>query len=210
MRFEGQLKSWNAERGFGFIEPAGGGQEIFLHVSTVPTHFRPPKIGQRFTFDIELNREGKKRASNVGAPADSQSRRPGRRPATLERPDRPAAWSAASMLAIPVFVAVYIAVAMTRNVSLWFAAAYVSFSLVSLLAYAIDKSAAVAGRWRISEQSLLLLGLIGGWPGGLIAQQLLRHKSSKASFRNAFWGTVVMNIAAFVMFHLDLLPAVRQ
>jgi uncharacterized membrane protein YsdA (DUF1294 family) len=69
---------------------------------------------------------------------------------------------------------------------------------VTLVAYALDKSAAVAGRWRVSEQSLLLLGLAGGWPGGLVAQQLLRHKSSKSSFRNAFWGTVVVNVAAFV------------
>ena len=113
------------------------------------------------------------------------------------------------MLAIPVFVAVYIAVATTRSVSLWFAAAYIGLSLVSVLAYAIDKSAAVAGRWRISEQSLLLIGLTGGWPGGLIAQQLLRHKSNKASFRSTFWGTVVVNVAAFALFHLDLLPAMR-
>ena len=35
-----------------------------------------------------------------------------------------------------------------------------------------------------------------------MAQQLLRHKSSKASFRSAFWATVVVNVAAFVAFHL--------
>ena len=211
MRFEGQLRSWNAERGFGFIEPAGGGQEIFLHVSTVPTHFRPPKIGQRFTFEIESSRDGKKRAANVGVPSVLEARRPVRtdRPDLRGRAERPAPWNVASVLAIPVFVAVYIAVATTRSVSLWFAAAYVGLSLVSLLAYAIDKSAAVAGRWRISEQSLLLIGLTGGWPGGLIAQQLLRHKSNKAAFRSAFWGTVVVNVAAFVLFHLDLLPAMR-
>jgi uncharacterized membrane protein YsdA (DUF1294 family)/cold shock CspA family protein len=195
MRFSGQLRSWNAERGFGFIEPAEGGQEIFLHASAVPTQLRPPKIGQRFTFEVELNREGKKRASNVGVERAHLKRRQPRR-------DDPAPWSMASALAIPVFIAIYIAVALTRGVSIWFAAAYGALSIVCLIAYASDKSAAMAGRWRSSEKSLLLLGLVGGWPGGLLAQQLLRHKSSKASFRSAFWATVVANVTAFVLFHV--------
>jgi uncharacterized membrane protein YsdA (DUF1294 family)/cold shock CspA family protein len=195
MRFSGQLRSWNAERGFGFIEPAEGGQEIFLHASAVPTQLRPPKIGQRFTFEVELNREGKKRASNVGVERAPLKRRQPRR-------DDPAPWSMASALAIPGFIAIYIAVALTRGVSIWFAAAYGALSIVCLIAYASDKSAAMAGRWRSSEKSLLLLGLVGGWPGGLLAQQLLRHKSSKASFRSAFWATVVANVTAFVFFHV--------
>jgi cold shock CspA family protein len=127
MRFEGQLTSWDAERGFGFIEPAGGGQEIFLHVSAVPTNFRPPKLGQQFTFEVTLNREGKKRASNVGVAVARGSGR-------VTRPGRRTQWSAASALAIPVFVAVYITMAVTRGVSIWFALAYAGFSIVTLLA----------------------------------------------------------------------------
>jgi uncharacterized membrane protein YsdA (DUF1294 family) len=114
--------------------------------------------------------------------------------------------SVGSAIAIPVFVAIYVAVAVTRGVSHWFAVAYVGLSIVSLLAYALDKSAAVAGRWRTSEQSLLLLSLAGGWPGGLVAQQLLRHKSSKASFRRAFWSTAAFNVAAFVLLHTYFRP----
>lgn len=197
MRFAGHVKSWDAERGFGFIEPSGGGQEIFLHISAVPTQLRPPKIGQHFTFEVESNREGKKRATNIGV---ASAPRRGRQ----KQPNYPASWSLASALAIPGFIAIYIAVSLTHGVSIWFAAAYVGFSVVCLLAYAFDKSAAIAGRWRSSESSLLLLGLVGGWPGGLVAQQLLRHKSSKASFRGAFWATVVTNVAAFVVFHLYL------
>jgi hypothetical protein len=36
MRFEGSVKSWNDERGFGFIEPLQGGQEIFLPITAFP------------------------------------------------------------------------------------------------------------------------------------------------------------------------------
>ena len=51
----------------------------------------------------------------------------------------------------------------------------------------------------MSESTLLAVGLFGGWPGAIVAQQLLRHKSSKVSFRLAFWATVVMNILGFIL-----------
>jgi uncharacterized membrane protein YsdA (DUF1294 family) len=79
-------------------------------------------------------------------------------------------------------------------------AAYLGASVVAFLAYAVDKSAARNGEWRISERTLHLLGLGGGWPGALVARQLLRHKSSKASFRTVFWATVLVNCAVFAWF----------
>jgi uncharacterized membrane protein YsdA (DUF1294 family)/cold shock CspA family protein len=203
MRFSGRVKSWNADRGFGFIDPDGGGQEVFIHISAVPARLRPPKVGQAFTFEVELNREGKKRAANVGLPEPPRVAPRGQR-------DAPAQWSMASALAIPAFIAIYVAVASKYPVSPWFALAYIVLSVVCLMVYAFDKSAAVAGRWRSSEQSLLVLGLLGGWPGGLVAQQLLRHKSSKASFREAFWGTVAVNVGAFVIYHVFVKPSVQS
>lgn len=199
MRLSGHVKSWNAERGFGFIEPSGGGQEVFLHISAVPPRLRPPKIGQPLTFEVELNREGKKRASNVGIAGST-------RRARSRKPSSRAPWSPARALAIPGFLAIYMALSFAKGVSIWFAVAYVLLSIVCLLAYAFDKLAAVAGRWRSSEQVLLLLSLAGGWPGALVAQQLLRHKLRKASFRRAFWGTVLLNVAAFVLFHVYFWP----
>ena len=43
--------------------------------------------------------------------------------------------------------------------------------------------------------ALHLLGIIGGWPGALLAQRLLRHKNSKQSFQVVFWITVLLNCA---------------
>ena len=76
--------------------------------------------------------------------------------------------------------------------------AYAALSLFTFIAYALDKSAAKRGAWRTPESSLHLLGLAGGWPGALIAQQVLRHKSKKASFRAVFWATAILNCAALV------------
>jgi len=42
---------------------------------------------------------------------------------------------------------------------------------------------------------------MGGWPGALVAQQKLKHKSQKASFRNVFRVTVLINCAAVAWLH---------
>lgn len=75
---------------------------------------------------------------------------------------------------------------------------YLVGSMVCFAMYAVDKAAAKAGRWRTSENTLLLLGLACGWPGAIVAQKLLRHKSNKQSFKSRFWITVLVNIAVFV------------
>ena len=75
------------------------------------------------------------------------------------------------------------------------------FSLASYSCYARDKRAAIAGRWRVPENRLHLLALIGGWPGALLAQQRLRHKTKKTSFRIIFWMTVLTNTAAIAWLH---------
>lgn len=79
---------------------------------------------------------------------------------------------------------------------LWLASVYGVASVVCFIVYAADKSAAAAGRRRIPERTLLLLGLACGWPGGLLAQRWLRHKTAKTSFQVAFWCSVAANVAA--------------
>lgn len=86
MRFDGTLKSWNAERGFGFITPRTGGQDIFIHISAFPRDGRTPREGEVLSFEVESTPEGKKRATRVqrpGAPAATthaaDSREPQRR-----------------------------------------------------------------------------------------------------------------------------------
>ena len=73
---------------------------------------------------------------------------------------------------------------------------YLGLSFVSYIVYALDKSAARRSAWRIPENTLHILALAGGWPGALLAQSVLRHKTIKRSFRIVFWLTVVLNLAA--------------
>jgi uncharacterized membrane protein YsdA (DUF1294 family) len=93
--------------------------------------------------------------------------------------------------------------ALSGNTAWALAIGYAALSLVTFFAYAFDKSAAQRGAWRTSEGTLLFLGLAGGWPGALIAQQTLRHKSKKTSFRAVFWITVVFNCVALAWLHTE-------
>lgn len=116
----------------------------------------------------------------------------GDRQRDLSRP-LPAALSWAVLCA---FGALFAVAFIVLDLPWWMSALYGVLSIVTVAAYGIDKSAARGHRRRISERTLLTFGLLGGWPGALLAQQLLRHKTRKRSFRRAFWRTVVLNVAA--------------
>jgi uncharacterized membrane protein YsdA (DUF1294 family)/cold shock CspA family protein len=192
MRFEGTLISWNEERGFGFIQPMRGGQEIFAHAKAFGPRGMRPKIGQLLSFEMETGQQGKKRAKNVLFARPAVTSKNGHR-------DSSAQSGTATLLAIPAFGVMYLAVQLALRPPLVMALLYLAASLITFFAYARDKSAAQNGRWRIAESTLHLLAVAGGWPGALLAQQLLRHKSRKAEFRAAFWGTVLINIAGFLV-----------
>lgn len=101
-------------------------------------------------------------------------------------------------LPLLLFALVYAGATLAWDLPPLVAGAYAVMSLSCFVAYAIDKSAARKGGWRTPERTLLLLGLAGGWPGAILAQQWLRHKTAKRSFRQLFWVTVAANLAGFV------------
>jgi len=107
---------------------------------------------------------------------------------------------AIDLLPIVLFVGCYVAAEHYWHVPWWVALVYVVASLVTVIAYAFDKSRARRGGQRVPEGTLNLLAFAGGWPGAILAQQTLRHKTQKASFRRKFWVAVVANILLFLAF----------
>lgn len=71
MRIEGILSKWNDDRGFGFITPTQGDQEIFVHISAFPKDGVRPILGEKLIFEIETDKNGKKRAKNLLCPQRS-------------------------------------------------------------------------------------------------------------------------------------------
>ncbi len=72
----------------------------------------------------------------------------------------------------------------------------VSINLTTMVAYYVDKRAAIRHTWRVPENTLHTLEFLGGWPGALMAQKLFRHKTVKKSFRAIFWLMIVMEFSA--------------
>jgi uncharacterized membrane protein YsdA (DUF1294 family)/cold shock CspA family protein len=202
MRFTGILKTWNDERGFGFIESKQGGQEIFVHIKAFPSGTGRPSVGQALTFEVETGSNGKKKARALQYPVRGNQR-------VRPRIESSAPWTVPRVMAIPVFAGIYVFVAWRWGFSPPILLAYIALSVIAFIVYVLDKSAAMSGRWRTAEQTLHLFSLVGGWPGALLAQQLLRHKTSKTSFVYAFWLTVLLNIGMFVAWHAGLLPLPR-
>ncbi len=182
----GRITSWNDERGYGFITPVTGGKQIFVHIKAFSNRYSRPEAGQSVTYSLSTDKRGRSCAVNVNRSGDRlRSAKKGKR-GSLQI-------IGASLFLIIVAVAVF-----TAKLPPLILFLYLIASPLTFIMYATDKSAAKTGAWRTPESTLHLLSLVGGWPGAIVAQQTLRHKSSKASFRTVFWITVVLNCGVFI------------
>jgi uncharacterized membrane protein YsdA (DUF1294 family) len=84
-----------------------------------------------------------------------------------------------------------------RGLDVLFIGSYLLLSVVAFICYGIDKRNAIKGRWRISERTLQLWALVGGWPGALMAQKFFRHKTQKRSFIVLLWVGIFVNVSIF-------------
>ena len=193
MRFEGILKSWNEERGFGFLEPLQSGEDVFVHIKAFRAGVGSPQVGEAMSFEVEVGPQGKKRAKNVEPIKAGRISRPRPRPRTQSEPQ-----GSSTLLALPLFIVLYIVLEILWQPPVFIFRIYLVVSLITFFVYAADKSAARNNNRRTPEATLHLLAFAGGWPGALLAQQFLRHKSKKAEFRHVFWTTVVLNVVILV------------
>lgn len=76
-----------------------------------------------------------------------------------------------------------------------FAAYLLVINVVTFAAFAVDKRSAELGRRRTPERDLLTLAFIGGTPGALVAQRLLRHKTRKEPFRTTLWSLAALHLS---------------
>jgi uncharacterized membrane protein YsdA (DUF1294 family)/cold shock CspA family protein len=201
----GKLAIWKPDRAFGFIRPDDGGADVFVHLRDFGKISREPRVGDTIHYQRVSDGKGRYRAADVQveglqravatAPARSRSprRNGGARSGAASRSEgglRAAGWLAG------VFLVCVVLLAAAGPLPWIIPPLYVVASLIAWLLYAFDKSAAMNGRWRTQEATLLGIGLVGGWPGALLAQQQFRHKTRKLSFQVPFWFTVVLNCAA--------------
>ncbi|TXH69893.1 MAG: DUF1294 domain-containing protein [Lysobacteraceae bacterium] len=201
MRYQGRITDWNDEKGYGFVKPHGGGESTFVHIKAFSRPPRRPADGDVITYSITSDAQGRLRAEDV------------RFAISLSREDDRAKRAASPLQAIATVFALFFVVglliaAWAGRLPIIVPVAYLAMSVVTFIAYGTDKSAAQAGAWRISEMTLQMLGLLGGWPGGLFAQRVFRHKSRKRMFQETFWAAVAINIVVLLAWAANRSPDV--
>jgi uncharacterized membrane protein YsdA (DUF1294 family)/cold shock CspA family protein len=188
MRRQGQIAKWNDERGFGFISSSDGGDSVFVHISSLPRSGRRPSVNETVSYTPAFDSQGRPQAKDVRfivgpntAPSTRQIPRPG--------------------IVVPIAFAMSFLIALAGLAAVgWlemtWLALYYGGSIITYGCYSRDKMAAQNLGRRIPESTLHLMSLVGGWPGALIAQVLLRHKTRKPSFLVGYWFTVIVNCIA--------------
>lgn len=192
----GTIKAWDDAKGYGFIEPHEKGKDVFFHIKQWSLRDERPNVGRQVFFIVEAASRGKLRASLVrplaAAPVEEEtvSFR------SLLKGDLGIFVLCAAGVLIVLF-------GLIVKLPLEVAAAYIVSSILTYLLYRSDKLSAAKRQSRVPEVTLHFFGLLCGWPGGLVAQQRLRHKTIKTSFQVVFWLTALINLflVALYVFH---------
>jgi uncharacterized membrane protein YsdA (DUF1294 family)/cold shock CspA family protein len=203
MRKQGTIARWDAGRGFGFIRGSTASADVFFHLRDLRGGLQP-REGMLVTFE-EIHVGGKgPRAMAVEAMNTTQGlasgHTPARSPARVKnqaaprrRPQRQAVAPAGGpgfglmLIVITAYAGLLLWAVWRSLLPWWMLPASFVLNLVAFWTYWVDKRAAQTGQWRTAESTLQLLALAGGWPGAWLAQQVLRHKSSKLPFRAVYW-----------------------
>ena len=181
MRYQGKISNWKDEQGFGFVSPNGGGQRVFVHIKSLQNHSSRPSDGDLISYELawdNKNRAFAKSIQFVGKSARSTQ--------YLNE-------SSLSIYFLISFFLVLLIFVLIKRIPIVLIEGYLFVSFITFIVYAIDKSAAKNNKRRIPENTLHLFAIAGGWPGAVLAQKTLRHKSIKVEFQRVFWCTVIIN-----------------
>lgn len=215
MRQQGTVIKWKDDKGFGFIQPAEPGPEVFFHARDFRSAAgEVPAPRMRVSFElIQVGGKGPRAMAVRPAGETAVPRAPAVARARREGAMRPGGVppSSGALFALPLMLAYFVVLlgSVWRDaLPIWVLIASFVVNVVTFYLYMRDKFSAAQRAWRTPEKSLHIASLAGGWPAAWFAQQLLRHKSVKAEFRETYWAVVVLHCIAFgaALWLLGLLP----
>ena len=155
---------------------------MFVHISSFTNRSQRPIGNELVTYKLKIDEHGRPQAQEVQFVVD-RAWEPAVNIVPLLR----------SSLISAVFIVSVASLTVVDRLPNAVLVLYLLASATTFFAYAWDKLSAQSNAWRTSEGTLHLLGLVGGWPGALVARHVFRHKSKKQSFIEMFWVIVVLN-----------------
>lgn len=203
----GRIEQWNDGKGYGFVRPLESQAGVdhaaraFVHIKTIEYAGRRPGSGDLVRYETRRDDKGRLNAVNVSfVNADvmrAQAQRRNETKVTARQRHASSKWR--DLVHRLILAGALITLVAGTWLHWWPLAvtlAFAGMSALSFIAYALDKSAANQNLQRTQERTLHLFDLLCGWPGGLLAQQVFRHKTRKTSFQLGFWISVILNCAA--------------
>ena len=82
-------------------------------------------------------------------------------------------------------------------------------NIIAFLTTFLDKRKAKYGKWRIPEQTLLILALIGGSIGSIIGMYTFRHKTKKLRFSIGFPVILILQIILLISIWNDFIRQIK-
>ncbi|MEN6669995.1 cold shock and DUF1294 domain-containing protein [Psychrobacter sp. B38] len=199
---QGQIKKWQDDKGFGFIE-TDNGESVFFHINEFKAR-RRPEVGEQVVFTVGRDNQGRTQAKEVQELQFVQQKMAQKNQQIRQRNAKRSAQASFEsgqkkrLFLGAGFYGVLILLVLTDKLSWLVVAWYAILGIITYGMYAKDKAAAQSGDWRTPESTLHLLSALGGWVGAMVAQTYLRHKSQKPDFRMAYYLTVVINMAGLL------------
>jgi uncharacterized membrane protein YsdA (DUF1294 family)/cold shock CspA family protein len=189
MRANGKIVSWDSSKGCGYAMAKAGGSEIFIESKNIDESHYQVVVGQQITFTIQEAKRGLPTGHEiqfVGNKVHAKSR----------------SWYSFTWGAILLLLAFGSWLYLEQIIAVAVFVFYGLLSAISFSCYYIDKRAARKDLWRLKESTLQLSALLGGWPGALIAQGVLRHKIRKPLFLFGFYFIVSIHLG-LLFFYLS-------
>ena len=149
MRYQGPLYQWNDEKGYGFVEPNGGGTRAFVHIKEFADQTRRPALGDLLIYRLGQDEQGRPVAREICFVG-------GETPAHFERVEQFRRNSNQFTLLFCLLLAI---LTFMGELPIPVLLLYTGMSLATYLCYLVDKARAMQNGWRIAESTLLLLGL---------------------------------------------------
>ena len=196
MRYQGKIVKWYDDKGFGFIRATNDSKDIFFHISDIHQLKKRPEIDELVTYDLREDERGRFNAINVGYLAKNKY---------IVKSTVQSALNPYFLVFFLLFCTFVIERTLKGFLPAIFLFIFFGANLVVFLFYYQDKVSANKNEWRITESTLHLFSLVGGWGGAYIAQKTFSHKHKKASFMFTYKITILINCTLITLYAIPIL-----